>query len=59
MDTDELDRVLREFRKDHPSRQPKHRKRSQHKTGMDQLVDCIERQLNVLENANSTTPPAG
>jgi len=55
MDADELDKALREFRKEHPPRQPKRPKHS--RTNMDQLIDCIEAQLDALENADSNAPP--
>lgn len=65
MNADELDRILREFRKTHPPREPKDRNRSRRpkdprrdKTGMDGLVDCIEQQLDELEDVAGTAPPA-
>lgn len=57
MNADELDRILREFRKEHPPRQPKDRKGSRRKTGMDRLVDCIEEQLDALEDGAGTIRP--
>lgn len=64
MNADELDRILREFRKEHPPRQPKDRKGSRRpkdprrdRTGMDRLVDCIEEQLDALEDVPGTIRP--
>lgn len=45
MTEDELDRILRQFRKEHPPRYDR-REKSECDTGMSQLVDCIERQLD-------------
>lgn len=55
MNPGELDKALREFRKDHPPQEPKRRKRPQ--TRMDQLIDCIEAQLDAAFSEPDTAPP--
>ena len=67
MTEEELDQILRQFRKDRAARQPKRCKRARCRTGlsnptgfgsavesvdssrMEQLVNCIERQLDAYE----------
>jgi len=59
MNPDELDKALREFRKEHAPRQSKRRKGRRHKTGMSRLVDCIEQQLDAAFAESEEAPPAG